>query len=223
MTRAVKLPLRPRLQSNVLFWSDLYLSIVSQIETPSKVYLEFGYLQTKPFYREVWFVVALAAASIVIIIMVVAILCVKSKTYKYKGKKKIFLRIKLLSESWVRCVAGSAAGRHATLPGPRPRCPEHRNIVLGCSAARVSTLRQQQPPRHMTDGCCFPVSVCPIIFVILATVERKISLFLSAVNWGKFQLLSITLKILRLVKLRSVRSQGCIFGGFSFKAAKDYI
>ena len=29
---------------------------------------------------------ALAAASIVIIIMVVAILCVKSKTYKYKGE-----------------------------------------------------------------------------------------------------------------------------------------
>ena len=60
--------------------------IIFQIETPSKVYLEFGYLQTKPFYREVWFVVALAASSIVIIIMVVAILCVKSKTYKYKGK-----------------------------------------------------------------------------------------------------------------------------------------
>ena len=56
------------------------------METPSKVYLEYGYLKTKPFYRETWFVVALAAASIVIIIMVVAILCVKSKTYKYKGK-----------------------------------------------------------------------------------------------------------------------------------------
>ena len=57
-----------------------------QITTPSKRYLEFGYLQTKPFYREPWFLVALAAASIVIIIMVVAILCVKSKSYKYKGK-----------------------------------------------------------------------------------------------------------------------------------------
>ena len=59
-----------------------------QVETPSKVYLEYGYLKTKPFYRETWFVVALAAASIVIIIMVVAILCVKSKTYKYKGKTR---------------------------------------------------------------------------------------------------------------------------------------
>ena len=69
------------------------------METPSKMYVQYGFVQGKPFYREVWFVVALAAASIVIIIMVVAILCVKSKTYKYKGKKKIFLRIKLLSES----------------------------------------------------------------------------------------------------------------------------
>jgi hypothetical protein len=57
-----------------------------QILTPSKRFLEYGYLQTKPFYREPWFLVALAAASIVIIIMVVAILCVKSKSYKYKGK-----------------------------------------------------------------------------------------------------------------------------------------
>jgi hypothetical protein len=60
-----------------------------QIQTPSKRYLEYGYLQTKPFYREPWFLVALAAASIVIIIMVVAILCVKSKSYKYKGKKNL--------------------------------------------------------------------------------------------------------------------------------------
>merc|ERR1719266_3228743 len=58
------------------------------IETPSKVYLEFGYLQTKPFYREVWFVVALAAASIVIIMVVAILLCVKSKTYKYKEQAK---------------------------------------------------------------------------------------------------------------------------------------
>ena len=57
-----------------------------QITTPSKRYLEFGYLQKKPFYREPWFLVALAAASIVIIIMIVAILCVKSKSYKYKGQ-----------------------------------------------------------------------------------------------------------------------------------------
>ena len=64
------------------------------METPSKVYLEYGYLKTKPFYRETWFVVALAAASIVIIIMVVAILCVKSKTYKYKGELLLLLTTK---------------------------------------------------------------------------------------------------------------------------------
>uniref|UniRef100_A0A8D9FE64 Protein sidekick n=1 Tax=Cacopsylla melanoneura TaxID=428564 RepID=A0A8D9FE64_9HEMI len=52
--------------------------------TPSKLYLEYGYLQMKPFYRQTWFMVALAASSIIVIIMVVAFLCVKSKSYKYK-------------------------------------------------------------------------------------------------------------------------------------------
>ncbi len=61
-----------------------------QITTPSKRYLEYGYLQRKPFYREPWFLVALAAASIVIIIMVVAVLCVKSKSYKYKGNNTLW-------------------------------------------------------------------------------------------------------------------------------------
>jgi len=40
----------------------------------------------KPFYRQTWFMVALAAASLVVLIMVIAILCVKSKSYKYKRK-----------------------------------------------------------------------------------------------------------------------------------------
>lgn len=56
------------------------------ILTPSKLYLEYGYLQHKPFYRQTWFMVALAAISIIIIITVIAILCVKSKSYKYKRK-----------------------------------------------------------------------------------------------------------------------------------------
>ena len=56
------------------------------ILTPSKLHLEYGYLQHKPFYRQTWFMVALAATSIVIIIMVIAVLCVKSKSYKYKRK-----------------------------------------------------------------------------------------------------------------------------------------
>lgn len=56
------------------------------IMTPSKLYLEYGYLQHRPFYRQTWFMVALAAASIIIIITVIAILCVKSKSYKYKRK-----------------------------------------------------------------------------------------------------------------------------------------
>ncbi|XP_014091561.2 protein sidekick isoform X13 [Bactrocera oleae] len=54
------------------------------ILTPSKLHLEYGYLQHKPFYRQTWFMVSLAATSIVIIIMVISVLCVKSKSYKYK-------------------------------------------------------------------------------------------------------------------------------------------
>lgn len=54
--------------------------------TPSKFYLEYGYLQHKPFFRQTWFMVSLAATSIVIIIMVIAVLCVKSKSYRYKRK-----------------------------------------------------------------------------------------------------------------------------------------
>lgn len=56
------------------------------ILTPSKLNLEYGYLQHKPFYRQTWFMVSLAATSIVIIVMVIAVLCVKSKSYKYKRK-----------------------------------------------------------------------------------------------------------------------------------------
>lgn len=56
------------------------------ILTPSKLYLEYGYLQHKPFYRQQWFMVSLAATSIIIIIMIVSVLCVKSKSYKYKRK-----------------------------------------------------------------------------------------------------------------------------------------
>ncbi|XP_050687397.1 protein sidekick-like isoform X4 [Eriocheir sinensis] len=55
-----------------------------KIVTPSKRFLEYGYLQQRPFYHQTWFMVTLAAISIVLIIIVIAALCVKSKTYKYK-------------------------------------------------------------------------------------------------------------------------------------------
>lgn len=58
--------------------------------TPSKFYLEYGYLQHKPFFRQTWFMVSLAATSIVIIIMVIAVLCVKSKSYRYKREYFFF-------------------------------------------------------------------------------------------------------------------------------------
>nr|CAD7457346.1 unnamed protein product [Timema tahoe] len=63
---------------------DKEIEVRISVLTPSKLYLEYGYLQQKPFYRQTWFMVTLAAASIVVIIMIIAILCVKSKSYKYK-------------------------------------------------------------------------------------------------------------------------------------------
>ena len=85
------------------------------------MYVQYGFVQGKPFYREVWFVVALAAASIVIIIMVVAILCVKSKTYKYKGET----------------VAHSARCLYCPPPG-------HNCTISCCCLARL------QPQRNLT-------------------------------------------------------------------------
>ncbi len=61
-----------------------------QITTPSKRYLELGYPHRRPFYREIWFMVTLFAASVILIIAIVAFLCVKSKSYKYKGATPTF-------------------------------------------------------------------------------------------------------------------------------------
>nr|XP_012142210.1 PREDICTED: protein sidekick isoform X3 [Megachile rotundata] len=69
------------------------------ILTPSKLYLEYAYLQHKPFYRQTWFMVTLAATSIIIIIMVIAVLCVKSKSYKYKQITVLEEAQKTLEES----------------------------------------------------------------------------------------------------------------------------
>lgn len=138
--------------------------VIFQIETPSKVYLEFGYLQTKPFYREVWFVVALAASSIVIIIMVVAILCVKSKTYKYKGK------------FFTSCIPGTGS-----LKPPLTLCdPWFLDCVPAwCSASRVAIV-----PISLKAQCLW-TWLMPNYFYFFDTVRYPL-LFLSAVNWGKF-------------------------------------
>lgn len=63
--------------------------------TPSKLYLEYGYLKMPPFYQQSWFMVALAAGSIIVIIIVVAVLCVKSKSYKYKKEAQKSLEVSL--------------------------------------------------------------------------------------------------------------------------------
>lgn len=54
--------------------------------TPSKLYLEYGFLQQSPFYRQTWFLVVIASVSVILIIALVAYLCVKTKSYKYKRK-----------------------------------------------------------------------------------------------------------------------------------------
>ncbi|KAK2702912.1 hypothetical protein QYM36_018507 [Artemia franciscana] len=61
------------------FGISLPVYSLEEVVTPSKIYLEYGYLQQRPFYHQTWFLVTLAAACVVIVTMLVAILCVKSK------------------------------------------------------------------------------------------------------------------------------------------------
>ncbi|KAI8435034.1 hypothetical protein MSG28_003463 [Choristoneura fumiferana] len=105
------------------------------IVTPSKLYLEYGYLQYQPFYRRTWFMVALSAASVVIIIMVIAILCVKSKSYKYKKEAQKTLEESLAGETDER---GSLA-----LDLYRSR----QNSAGSAGALGGATLRRAKPPQ----------------------------------------------------------------------------
>ncbi|XP_060530016.1 protein sidekick isoform X3 [Cylas formicarius] len=120
------------------------------ILTPSKLYLEYGYLQHKPFYRQTWFMVALAAISIIIIITIIAVLCVKSKSYKYKQEAQ-----KTLEESMAMSVGDQqelamdyyrskgvngnlsslgTMGKRSTMPRKQPQHPP-------------STILSKTPPR----------------------------------------------------------------------------
>ena len=58
---------------------------------------DYSMLKRTPFYREVWFLVTVAAGSMVIIILVVAVLCVKSKSYKYKREYEASLQCWMLA------------------------------------------------------------------------------------------------------------------------------
>uniref|UniRef100_T1JF76 Protein sidekick n=1 Tax=Strigamia maritima TaxID=126957 RepID=T1JF76_STRMM len=73
-----------RLFSNNSFGVSSPAETSELVVTPNKMLQEAGLFRKAPFYREVWFLVALAAISIVIIILIIAVLCVKSKTYNYK-------------------------------------------------------------------------------------------------------------------------------------------
>ncbi|KAJ8914572.1 hypothetical protein NQ315_010036 [Exocentrus adspersus] len=110
------------------------------ILTPSKLYLEYGYLQHVPFYRQTWFMVALAATSVIIIIMIIAILCVKSKSYKYKQEAQ-----KTLEESMAMSM-----GDHQELAMDyyRPRTGNGNIATMGTMGKRSTLSRKppQQPP-----------------------------------------------------------------------------
>lgn len=106
------------------------------IVTPSKLYLEYGYLQYRPFYRHTWFMVVLAATSVVIIITVIAILCVKSKSYKYKKEaqksleeltgereERGSLAMELYSEG------GASVRRKPAAPGKPPPRPAPASVL----------------------------------------------------------------------------------------------
>ncbi|CAB3242123.1 unnamed protein product [Arctia plantaginis] len=107
------------------------------IVTPSKLYLEYGYLHYRPFYRSTWFMVALAAASIIIIIMVIAILCVKSKSYKYKKEAQ-----KTLEES----LAGESDER-GTLAMELYRSRQNSTASAGGATLRRGAALAKSPPR----------------------------------------------------------------------------
>ncbi|KAH8397906.1 hypothetical protein KR222_006052, partial [Zaprionus bogoriensis] len=120
------------------------------ILTPSKLHLEYGYLQHKPFYRQTWFMVCLAATSIVIIVMVIAVLCVKSKSYKYKQEAQ-----KTLEESMAMSIDERQElalelyrSRHGVGTGTLTSAGTLRSGTLG-TLGRKSTNR---PPTNVQLG-----------------------------------------------------------------------
>ncbi|KAL3268776.1 hypothetical protein HHI36_007876 [Cryptolaemus montrouzieri] len=110
--------------------------------TPSKLYLEYGYLKYQPFYRTTWFMVILAALSVIIIIMVIAVLCVKSKSYKYKQEAQ-----RTLEESMAMSI-----GDHQELAMDYYRARNgNANISTLSNMSKRSTLSRKppQPPPAM--------------------------------------------------------------------------
>ncbi len=147
----------------------LYFFFLSneQVFTPSKMYLEYGFLQASPFYRQTWFLVVIASVSVVMIIALVAYLCVKTKSHKYKRKWKnnlfSFLKIKckqshqtcfvlilfFIDES-ERSLAETASIEEGVLYGS--------SVELRQSHKKISTLKRKsaggalKPPPRPTPG-----------------------------------------------------------------------
>ncbi|XP_035707340.1 protein sidekick isoform X3 [Folsomia candida] len=107
------------------------------VYTPPKLYLEYGYLQASPFYRQTWFLVVTAAMSIVFIIALVAYLCVKTKSYKYKHESE-------------RSLAETASIEEGVLYGS--------SVELRQSHKKIGTLKRKsaaganKPPPRPTPG-----------------------------------------------------------------------
>ncbi|XP_051172890.1 protein sidekick isoform X3 [Leptopilina boulardi] len=101
------------------------------ILTPSKLYLEYAYLQHRPFYRQTWFMVSLASGSVIVIVMVIAVLCVKSKSYKYKQEAQ-----KVLEESMAMDIDDRQSS-DLELYRSRQTGGNSMNIVNGCGVGTL--------------------------------------------------------------------------------------
>ncbi|XP_076265168.1 sidekick cell adhesion molecule isoform X3 [Rhynchophorus ferrugineus] len=110
------------------------------IVTPSKLYMEYGYLQHRPFYRQTWFMVALAAILAIIVITIIAILCVKSKSYKYKQEAQ-----KTLEESMAMSMGDH---QELSLDYYRSKSTNGTITAMGTLSKRTGQRKQthNQPP-----------------------------------------------------------------------------
>ncbi|XP_066157107.1 protein sidekick isoform X3 [Euwallacea fornicatus] len=110
------------------------------ILTPSKLYMEYGYLQNSPFYRQTWFMVSLAATSIIIIITIIAVLCVKSKSYKYKQEAQ-----KTLEESMAMSMVDQ---QELAMDYYRSKSTNGTITAMGTLSKRTANRKQShnQPP-----------------------------------------------------------------------------
>ncbi|ODM95509.1 Protein sidekick [Orchesella cincta] len=106
------------------------------VYTPSKMYLQYGFVQASPFYRQTWFLVVIASVSVIFIIALVAYLCVKTQSHKYKHESE-------------RSLAETASIEEGVLYGS--------SVELRQSHKKIGTLKRKsnggvKPPPRPTPG-----------------------------------------------------------------------